>query len=425
MNTGIKSIILIFLLVISGVSFSQWYPQSSGTNYALKSVYFTDANTGYTCGYNTVLKTTNAGINWINNYVQGNHQSITFVNNNTGYLCGDSGRIFISTNSGNNWVSQSSGTIKNLTSINFYNTSTGIATGYGKTLLKTTNSGGNWFSIANLIWEVDFLSSKIINAESYYVSGTDSYIIRTTNGGANWISYTHGEVNPLFTVEFINENTGFATGCCGMFMVTTNSGVNWSENFYLSLGFTFHSLKFSDQTTGFCAGDNGMIYRSTNGGLQWDSTVTSTDQTLYSNFMVNNLTGWTVGGFGTILKTTNGGGQGYTIGINQISETIPEKFSLHQNYPNPFNPITKINFHIPLSRSLSPPGGRVTGFAGRGVLLEVFDVDGRLIKTLFEGSLQPGTYSIDFNGSSLPSGVYFYILISGEYRETRKMVLIK
>lgn len=410
--------LVVCLMVFTSTVQTQWYAQNSGTNYSLKSVQFTDANTGYTCGYNTVLKTTNAGLNWIKTFLQGNHQSLTFKNDNTGFICSDSGKIFKTTNAGLNWESRNSGTIKNLTSVSFHDSQTGIITGYGKTLIKTTNSGESWFSIANIIWEVDFLSSKVIDENNYFATGSDTYIIRTTNGGANWITYTHGEVNPLFTIEFINNTTGFASGCCGMFMSTTNAGVNWTYNYYLSLGFTFYSLQFINPSTGYIVGSNGMIYRSTSNGLYWDSTITTTDEMLHSVEMINETTGWAVGGYGTILKTTHGGGPGFPIGINQISSEVPENFSLGQNYPNPFNPTTKINFEIPLSRG-------VTGSAGRGVLLEIFDINGRIVKTLYEGSLQPGKYSIDFDGSNLPSGVYYYTLSSGGYRETRKMVLLK
>jgi len=410
--------LVVCLMVFTNTVQTQWYAQNSGTNYSLKSVQFTDANTGYTCGYNTVLKTTNAGLNWIKTYLQGNHQFLTFTDDNTGFICSDSGKIFKTTNAGLNWQSRNSGTIKNLTSVSFHDSQTGIITGYGKTLLKTTNSGESWFSIANIIWEVDFLSSKMIDGNNYFATGSDTYIIRTTNGGANWVTYTHGEVNPLFTIEFINNTTGFASGCCGMFMSTTNAGVNWTYNFYLSLGFTFYSLQFINPSTGYIVGSNGMIYRSTSNGLYWDSTITTTDEMLHSVEMINETTGWAVGGYGTILKTTNGGGPGFPIGINQISQTIPENFSLGQNYPNPFNPTTKINFQIPLSEG-------VTGFAGRGVSINIYDVNGRLIRNVFEGALQPGSYEIDFDGSDLPSGVYYYTLSSNGYRETRKMVLLK
>lgn len=394
---------------------SQWYAQQSGTNYALKSVYFTDISTGYACGYNTVLRTTNAGTNWIKTTLQGNHQSIFFVDTNTGYLAGDSGKIYKTVNSGGSWILQNSGTVNNLTSANFLNSNTGIATGNNKTLIKTTNGGAVWFSISNIVWIVDFLSSKIVDANNYYVTGTDSYIIRTTNGGANWISYTHGEVNPLFTIDFINSTTGFATGCCGMFMVTTNGGVNWSENFYLSLGFTFHSLKFINSVTGYCTGSNGMIYRSTSGGSFWDSTVTPTDETLYSVQMVNNTTGWVVGGYGTILKTTNGGGPGFPIGIEPVSGVIPQKFSLYQNYPNPFNPVTRIKFEV-----------TAKGRSGKSYTnLEVFDVTGKQVAMLVNAEIAPGIYEAEFDGSNYPSGVYYYRLSTEWFAETRKMVLLK
>jgi photosystem II stability/assembly factor-like uncharacterized protein len=413
-----KYILVLLLALFNTVIYSQWYAQQSGTNYALKSVYFTDINTGYACGYNTVLKTTNAGTNWLNTTLQGEHQSLTFADMNTGYLAGDSGKIFKTTNGGANWISQNSGTISNLTSVNFVNSQTGIVTGYGKTLIKTTNGGVNWFSISNIVWVVDFLSAEIVDENNYYVTGTDSYIIKTSNGGANWFSYTMGEVNPLFTVEFINDNTGFATGCCGMFLSTTNGGINWTDHFYLSLGFTFYSLKFMNDDTGYCAGSNGMIYRTTNGGLWWDSTASPTDEILYSMNMVNQTTGWAVGGYGTILKTTNGGGAGFPIGIEPISGVIPQNFSLHQNYPNPFNPTTKIVFQIPLSRGVS-------GVTGRGVSLTVFDVTGKLVRELVNSELAPGTYEVSFDGSGLPSGVYYYRLTIGGFAETRKMVLLK
>lgn len=411
-----KMYILVFVLALFNTAIiSQWYVQQSGTNYALKSVYFTDINTGYACGYNTVLKTTNAGVNWLNMTLQGNHQSVIFADMNTGYLAGDSGKIFKTTNSGANWITQSTGTVNNLSTINFYNSNTGIAAGYGKTLIKTTNGGSNWFSVSSIIWEVDFFSSEIIDENNYYVTGTDSYIIRTTNGGANWISYTMGEVNPLFTVEFINQNTGFATGCCGMFLSTTNGGVNWIDHFYLSLGFTFHSLKFMNSLTGFCSGSNGMMYRSTNGGLSWDSTVTTTDETLYSVQMVNNTTGWAVGGYGTILKTTNGGGPGFPIGIEPVSGIIPREFSLYQNYPNPFNPTTKIKFDVE-SKGRSEKAK---------IDLTVYNLLGVQVAGLVNTELPPGTYEVEFEGSGLPSGVYYYRLLIGGFAQTRKMVLLK
>ncbi|HWA05757.1 MAG TPA: T9SS type A sorting domain-containing protein, partial [Ignavibacteria bacterium] len=105
---------------------------------------------------------------------------------------------------------------------------------------------------------------------------------------------------------------------------------------------------------------------------------------------------------------------GNIIPVAQIQSNIPHEFLLFQNYPNPFNPSTKINFSIPPVETT------------RGVVsLRVYDVLGNEITTLVNQQLTPGTYSVDWNASNYPSGLYFYRLTFGEYSETKRMVLIK
>jgi hypothetical protein len=108
------------------------------------------------------------------------------------------------------------------------------------------------------------------------------------------------------------------------------------------------------------------------------------------------------------------------IGIQPISSEVPQHFALYQNYPNPFNPATKIRFNIPTP--LNPPEG---GKFGTLVTLKIYDALGREVVVLVNESLAPGTYETDFDASNLPSGVYFYKLSSGEYSESKKLVLIK
>jgi hypothetical protein len=103
------------------------------------------------------------------------------------------------------------------------------------------------------------------------------------------------------------------------------------------------------------------------------------------------------------------------VGINQISSEVPVEYLLSQNYPNPFNPITKLKFQMPKS--------------GKSVLT-VYDALGKVAQVLVNQYLSPGTYEVDFEGSNLPSGVYYYRLdastsLSVTYTETKKMVLIK
>jgi|WetSurMetagenome_2_1015567.scaffolds.fasta_scaffold04721_2 predicted acyl esterase len=98
------------------------------------------------------------------------------------------------------------------------------------------------------------------------------------------------------------------------------------------------------------------------------------------------------------------------IGVQQISSNVPDKYSLSQNYPNPFNPTTNIRYQI-ANNSF--------------VILKVYDILGKEIATLVNEKLQAGTYEVKFDGTNLPSGVYYYRIETGNYSETKKMLLIK
>ncbi|HMR00546.1 MAG TPA: T9SS type A sorting domain-containing protein [Ignavibacteria bacterium] len=103
------------------------------------------------------------------------------------------------------------------------------------------------------------------------------------------------------------------------------------------------------------------------------------------------------------------------IGIEPISTDIPQKFELSQNYPNPFNPATKIRFSIPAFAESTR----------RVVSLRIYDVLGKEIAVPVNQNLKPGIYEIDWNAENIPSGVYFYSLITYEFTQTKKMVVLK
>jgi hypothetical protein len=89
---------------------------------------------------------------------------------------------------------------------------------------------------------------------------------------------------------------------------------------------------------------------------------------------------------------------------------LPVRYALEQNYPNPFNPSTKIQFSI-VHRQLT--------------IVKVFDVLGREVATLVNELKEPGTYTVQFNASSLASGVYFYRLQAGNFVQTKKLLLLR
>ncbi len=89
---------------------------------------------------------------------------------------------------------------------------------------------------------------------------------------------------------------------------------------------------------------------------------------------------------------------------------VPEQYELSQNYPNPFNPATTIKFQIPATEM---------------VTMNIFDLKGRKVAELFNTQMDAGYYNVTFDASALPSGMYIYRLTAGEFRDVKKMTLLK
>ncbi len=102
--------------------------------------------------------------------------------------------------------------------------------------------------------------------------------------------------------------------------------------------------------------------------------------------------------------------EGFITDIQEEENIIPSEFFLSQNYPNPFNPATKIKYGVK---------ERIN------IRIAIFNTIGEEVNLLINETKEPGSYEIEFNASSLPSGVYFYRLQAGVYVETRKMILLK
>ncbi len=104
-------------------------------------------------------------------------------------------------------------------------------------------------------------------------------------------------------------------------------------------------------------------------------------------------------------------GDGNNIILSLESDILKNQiYYLSQNYPNPFNPSTKIKYNLPNDSQIQ---------------IRVFDILGRKVVDLVNEEKVAGAYEINFNASSLASGIYYYQLRAGEYVETKKMILLK
>lgn len=413
------SCIISVLFLFYSASFSQtgWVAQTSGTSEHLQSVFFVNDMTGWTVGYaGKILKTTNGGTNWISQTSPTPNPllSVYFVSATQGWAVGSLGVIIATGNGGATWVSQSSGIVDQLNSVYFFNAFTGWAAGQYMQVLKTTNSGTNWVPLISSSLPIN---SVIFTSSLVGYIGGDGFLYKSTNGGLNWTAPISNPAWFIKSVHFPAGSTtiGYAVGMGSPsppIFKTTDSGNNWTLQ-PVPLGNALTSVFFTSVTTGWAAGWGGSIMYTFNGGANWSDQISGTANNLRSIYFANSLTGWTVGDLGTILKTSSGG----ISAIEPISNIIPEHFSLYQNYPNPFNPTTNINFSIPICHSCE----------GRNpfVSLKIYDALGNEIAVLVNEELKAGTYNYNWDASNYPCGVYFYKLIVGDYRDTKKMIIVK
>lgn len=397
-------------LVVSLKTLS-WQQQNSGTGNTLNTVDVINPTTAWVAGANgTILKTTDAGNSWqtitMNNPVTIN--SIFFLDALTGWGAGESGVLKKTTDGGANWTKQTTNTTMTIYQVQFLDANNGWAVGgtNGTPLvLRTTNGGSTWNAVSpNISGNITALS--MANTTTGWA--VCSYILyKTTDGGLTWNKpLDQNALGVVFNgVKFVDANNGWAVGMPGAVYHTTDGGSNWtSQNANFGSVWSIYCLNASKA---WICGDNGNIFYTTDAGNNWNQSLTNVFSQITAVGFCDANNGWAVGMNGTILHTTNGG----------VTDIQPEKtalkaagFTLQQNYPNPFNPETQITYSLATA-------GKVT--------LRVYDALGRLVTTLLNETQNAGSHTVQFNGSRMASGVYFYSLQSGNFMQTRKMLLLK
>jgi photosystem II stability/assembly factor-like uncharacterized protein len=267
-------------------------------------------------------------------------------------------------------------------------------------IFKTSDGGINWLLNSHnnsYLSYIHFVNDSIGFGAGYKV------IVKTTDGGENWFTLSVPENNGLVSFFFADESKGWMGGSGGKLFFTSDGGNSWDFQDILSTQ-TIQSLFFINDN-GWAGGDSGHVFQTFDGGISWvRERQYFTSESVSSIFFVDSTMGWLTTGR-NIFETENGGGP-----TNVLLNQKHYGYYLDQNYPNPFNPTTTIRYQIPQ-----------TGF----VSLKVYDVLGKEVAILVNEEKPTGRYEVEFSGSSLPSGIYFYKLEAGGNIFSKRFLLLK
>jgi len=368
----------------------------------------------------------------------GNLYGISALDENTCWVGTVAGSIYKTTNGGTSWTLQQAVANSFINGIKMFDANFGVyigdpsaQTGQPYQFRRTINGGTNWilsptapissteFGVINA-WDWLDTATFWLGSANTTPSATSAKVYRTTTGFfGTWSSAslpgTGGTAGLYFqAIAFINATSGMAGSNGSSIMRTTDGGVTWSlaanpPGLTSYAVINMHGFKdnsniirvSTNETAGY------KIFRTTNLGVSWTQETLpaqgTTNGIQHMQFLNQNL-GYSGGNAGIILR------YGPPLGVNPNGITIPDKSSLKQNYPNPFNPKTTINFSL-----------AHTGF----VTLKIYNLMGQEVVTLINGVQTAGEHTVTLDASNMSSGTYFYSLKSGDFTDTKTLVLVK
>ena len=207
----------------------------------------------------------------------------TFIDRNSGWAVGTKGTIIHTLDGGKKWVTQESGTEKNLFSVSFVDAQNGWVVGEFGTILHTTDGGERWkeqrcedietkvdmFSFdwkpTPALYEVDF-----IDRDRGWIVGMEGIILKTENGGKKWRKLETNCDIPLYSID-IKGNKGWAVGNRGYYLLSLDGGETWVvKDGLIKTRFWLRDVAFSDENNGWIVGAMGTVAHSTDGGMSWE-----------------------------------------------------------------------------------------------------------------------------------------------------------
>jgi len=407
-----KTLLSLAFVVIAVVSNAQWVEQNSGSTHWFNSICFVDVNTGWICGYNgsdvMLIHTTDGGENWI---PQGFPVTVflgevTFLDANTGWACGQNGTLYKSTDSGETWSPLTIDMTGTIQSVYFVDENNGWCAGQSGKIFHSTDGGDSWTAqtsgTSTILVRIRFYNNMI-----GWAVGLNGTILYTNDGGETWVTQTSNVSFGVNSISIVDENNvwmGSTLGAAkntafdnGAVLHTTDAGSTWEVQ-YTSTE-QVNTVSFVSLEKGWFFGSNGLIMNTTDGGVTWETQYTGVSNIFAVGQMVDDLNGWCTGQDGIIMHNSN------AVGIN-VFESNQSGIQV-SNSPNPFNGNTNINFNI-VTTSV--------------VELAVYDVVGKKVATLVNEEMPAGNHTINWDASSLATGIYFCTLNSGSETITKKMI---
>ncbi len=317
----------------------------------------------------------------------------------------DGSGVFLSTNNGTSWTATG---LTNTVVWSFAVSGTNLFAGtYGGVFL-STNNGTSWTAVnTGLPTNANVYGGFAVSGSNLFAGTYPGGVFLSTNNGTSWRGVNTGLTNTYVDALLVSGSNLFAGTDGGVFL-STNNGTSWTA---VNTGLTntyVNTLAVSGSNlfTGTNYGTNGGVFLSTNNGTSWTGVNTGLTNT-YVNTLAVSGTNLFAGTYGGVWRRPL---SEMITSVERLSSDVPTHFSLDQNYPNPFNPNTAIEFSL-------PHFGYVT--------LRIYNTLGQEVTTLAAENLPAGRYKVEWNANGLPSGVYLYRIQTGEFVETKKLILLK
>lgn len=407
------SVSLLFSL--AGNTHALWTSKPSGVITDLKAVFFIDTSTGWAAGASgRILKSVDEGETWTSQTSGTSNaiQDVHFANSSTGAAVGSDGAVLISTDGGTSWNSSDSGVAGFiLYSVFWVNSSTAFAAGESGRIRRTSDGGATWVTGApNGSTTSDLRSIFFINASTGWAVGTSGTILRTSDAGENWTDkISSGPTTNLRGVFFTNVSTGYVVGAGGTVYKSTDSGVSWLP--LISSGVSFNSVHFFSTSSGRIVGTSGEIQKTSDSGETFTADRSSVTSDLTDVFILSNQLGFAVGDSGVILKLTN---------LSQVTPSVEIPQGELKAIDNLFDPSKGES--TTLQYNLLKDGSAV---------IKIFSMQGRLIKTIFDGSVASNvTYTVTWDGKNedgetVATGIYLAHIEGPGFSKTQKIAVIR